>query len=325
MKTPLALSRSDPVGKPRRNAEEREGSWPSRAGRVWRAAPSGATPGRAGARGFTLIEMIGVMTLMAISVAVLTPSLAQRVSRMKGAAEDAEIAAIGEALVQYVTRYQQLPGARTWSGRVAALMNRSEKEVLYSIPEDVRTARVYLVHPSFTASVLMSSRDADPIWAQSAKGAAEFGEARILLLSVHRAGLTLPVSSGVATSEKAFINIWDWHLDPATRAPPVGWSSEWERNGDYLHVERINLDPRFRRVTFSNTETSESSPYLRVGNADLIQMGSRATFATRYLDGTFLRLYQDNPTADIPGPLQISHAVRDHVNFVYANSQWELR
>lgn len=159
-------------------------------------------------RGFTLIELIGVLAIMTLIAGVLTPSLAQRVSRTKAAEEKTEIAAIGDALLQYATIYQSIPGSGTWAAKAASMLGLSTAQVLYSIPEDTSTARVYLIHPSFQP-LTGSGAIGDPIWTQTGAGATQITNARVLILSMHRAGLTLPVSSGAAASVTAFDNIWN--------------------------------------------------------------------------------------------------------------------
>ena len=276
------------------------------------------------AAGFTLIEVIGVLAIMAIAAGVLTPSIAQRISRMRAAAEDSKLAAIGDALVEFTTLHQQIPGTDSWMSEVALLLGWSPQEVRFSIPQDSSTARVFLIHPSFSPANLSPAAHSGPIWTQGTEGTSQVRDARIVILSVHRSGLVLPLASGTAPSAAEFDRVWNWHPDSSTQAPPAGWPSSWEGHGDYLHVRRINFEPLFHRVTFSNAGFPDSIPSLQIGSDSPIALRNTPTFDALYLTGTTLRVYRGNPGSDSPGMLQLIHTVRGDVNFVYAHDQWSI-
>jgi len=279
---------------------------------------------RPAATGFTLIEVIGVLAIMAIAAGVLTPSIAQRISRMRSAAEDSKLATIGDAVVQFATLHQQIPGTDSWSAEVAQLLGWSPQEVRCSIPQDSSTARVFLIHPSFAPANIGSGSFSDRIWTQGTDGTSSVRDARILILSVHRSGLALPLSSGTAPSASEFDQVWNWYPDPSTQAPPSGWPSAWDGHGENLHVRRINFQPLFRRVTFSNAGFPDSIPSFQIGSGSPVRLRSTPTFDALYLTGTTLRVYRANPGSDSPGMLQLIHTLRGDVNFVYAHDQWSI-
>ena len=276
------------------------------------------------ASGFTLIEMMGVLTLLALTASVLTPGIASRISRQKGERDQAEIDAIGAAVVQSITARQEIPGATTWSARVAAVLGCPESEVLYSIPGEATTSRAYVIHPSFAPCASAGPASSDPLWTESAAGATTVGDARLMIVSVHREGLALPLKSGAASNANAFEAVWNWTYDPSTEAPPTGWPSNWSRNGRYLHVRRLHLGAHFRKVTFSNVMYGSAVPYIRVNEGTATRFASAATYDAFYLEGTTIRLYRANAGSETPGDLQVHHTVRDWVNFVYANQQWAV-
>ncbi len=280
------------------------------------------------AAGFSLIEMIGALALVGIFAAIVTPNLAQSVSRSNGAKEDERLVTLGDGLVDSILQTQVIPAPATWAAAVAKTTGLSSNEVRFVIPSDASTARVYLIDPSFapadiTASTLSSSPSTAALWTQSANGASTVSNARLLILSVHKPGLTLPVSSGFASSTTAFENIWNWTLDPRTDAPPAGWSSTWNGNGEYLHVRRINLLPYFHRLTFSNTEYPTESPYYRLGTSSAVLLNSSTGFDALYLRGSLVRVYAANNDSSTPGDLQITHTVTGSGNFFYADGAWE--
>lgn len=274
-----------------------------------------------GLSGFSMIEMIGVIAIMAIAAAVMMPNLAQRMSRQNGEKEDKMLDILGEGLIRYVQTYQVIPGANTWISSVASVTGLTTNEVRRVMPADSSTTRVYLIHPSFTPSSTSGGTFADPLWTQKVDGASAVTSPRILIVSVHKPGLTLPVTSGKATSTAAFDAIWDWVLDPTTEAPPSGWSSSWNGNGEYLHVERINLTPVFHRVTINNSEYPDLVPIYSVGSVGKAALDSEAAMDAYFIGNTLLRFYKDD---DNNNDLDISHSVTGTANFIYEGSQWRM-
>ncbi len=266
--------------------------------------------------GFTLIEMIGVVAIMAIAAAVLAPNLARRISRANGEKEDQTLVTLAESLVRSVRTTQTIPGANSWTTNIAAQTGLSANDVRYVNPSDTASARVFLFHSSFSPT---NSSGSDPVWTQGASGASSVTNAKILIISTHKSSLTLPVSSGRASSAAVFDAIWDWSFNATTKAPPSGWTGNWSDNGEYLHVQRVNLSSLFQLATFSNQHHPTNYPYYQVGSATASSMSTTNVLSAYYLEGSLLRVYFTNGTT-----LQMTHTLREGVNFVYESSRWRI-
>ncbi len=275
--------------------------------------------------GFSLMEMIGVLAIMAIVAAAVTPNLAQRMSRMHASREDQTLATLAEAVLRATTLHQAIPGPRDWVAQAGAVAGLGSPEIQYAVPGDPSTARVYLIHPGFAPATTSSGVFASPLWTQGAAGASSVANARILILGVHKRGLALPYVSGAAPSANAFDTVWNWHPNPATKEPPAGWPTEWQGNGEYLHVARLNFTPLFHRVTFSNTQYPDQAPYFQVGDLSATLLNTASTLDAFFLQNSFLRVYADNDGAARPETLHLSHTLLGGANFIYASDQWQLR
>ncbi len=266
---------------------------------------------------FSMIEMIGVLAIMTIVAAVLTPNVARQISRSNGDKEEAALKILAEGLVRYIEANQTIPGATTWTTNIANYTGMAVDEVRRVNPSDSSSGRVYLINPSFSPG----AGSASPIWTQSSTGAASVANATLIILSTHKSSLTIPVSSGVASSQSVFDAIWNWNFDLSTKSPPSGWNSSWTGNGEYLHVERINLAPLFQRVTFSNTDYPTNYPQRQVGTAAIGTLNSSAAIDAYYLKGTGFRLYKDS---DVGGGLDLTHILQTGVNFLYESNRWRI-
>jgi prepilin-type N-terminal cleavage/methylation domain-containing protein len=272
---------------------------------------------RSSSRGFSLIEMIGVLAIIAIVASVITPNLARRISRINGEKEDDTLAVLGDGLARYVKSYQVVPGANTWVTNVSTMTGLPVKQVRY-FNADTNNARVYLIHPTFVPTNAATS---DPLWTQASAGATLVSNARIIIVSSQKANLALPISSGKAASTAAFDAIWDWNFDPVTKAPPSGWPGSWTGNGEYLHVQRINLAGQFYRVTFSNSQYPSVYPLVQFGSASATTLNSTSAIDAYYIQSTPLRLYKDSGAGSA---LDLSYTVESAMNFLYESNRWRI-
>jgi len=279
---------------------------------------SRAAQSTGGASAFTLIEMIGVLAIIAIVAAIITPNLARRISRANGEKEDSVLSVLADGLIRAVRANQSIPGANSWVTNISTQTGLPLNEVRYVNPSVTANSRVYLIHPSFAPT---NAAGADPLWGQTSSGAASVTNAKFMIISVHKPGLALPVSSGRASSAAVFDAIWDWNFDPSTKAPPAGWPAAWTGNGEYLHVQRLNLLAEFNRITFSNAHYPSVYPSAQFGSGASTTLNTAAAIDAWYLDGTYLRLYKDSGAG---GALDLSHSIVAAMNFLYESNRWRI-
>jgi len=266
---------------------------------------------------FSLLEMIGVLAIIAIVAAIISPNLARRISRINGEKEDEKLAVIGEALLRSARTYQCIPGTSTWVTNVATMTGLPVNEIRY-VNADTNNARVYLIHPAFVPT---NAASIDPLWTQTSSGAVSVTNARLLIISSQKANLALPVSSGRASSAAAFDAIWDWNFDPVTKAPPSGWPASWNGSGEYLHVQRVNFAPVFYRLTFSNSQFPTAFPLVQFGSSASVTLNTTSAIDAFYIQSTYLRLYKDAVSG---GGLDLSYSAETAMNFLYESNRWRI-
>ncbi len=189
---------------------------------------------RAAAAAFTLIEMIGVLAIMAILASVLVPNVLRSMDRAAVRAEIATLAALGEQTKLHLrvngappnpaapdlTNPATLPTRASWCRDLGTLGDLAP----YDIAVNKRAlARVYLVDPSATPTP------------------------RVMLLSSMRAGLGLPANPLTSPQFDAIWNTADHDIPPDTSW--AGWSAWRTRDAansyfvyrEYLLIERVDL------------------------------------------------------------------------------------
>lgn len=177
------------------------------------------------AAGFSLIELIGVMAIMAILASVITPSVLKSIERASVVSEETTLALVGEQVRQYARTNLAAPAVATWNTTLAPYAGMSAGDLLVNKRQMNRS---YIIEPT-TAS-------------------------RVLIISSMRNGLAIPSAANI-TNTTQFSTIWN----TAPGAVPdqsswTGWNSwsgmhDVSNSVDYLVIQRISLVSDFQSYT----------------------------------------------------------------------------
>lgn len=202
--------------------------------------PAQLSPARAAAA-FTLIEMIGVLAIMAILASVIVPNVVRTMNRAAIDAEAKTLEALGEQVKLYVTERGTLPdptppvtgipataqdiaNLETWNSWCRDLGQFADLSIFDLAVTRRATRRVYLPDPA-------APPDRAP---------------RVIILSsmVADAGFQLPRRADVSTAA-LFQALWD---TPTDAIPTVNWADRprWAamfEGGRHFLIERVDLRP----------------------------------------------------------------------------------
>jgi prepilin-type N-terminal cleavage/methylation domain-containing protein len=217
---------------------------------------------------FTLIEMIGVMAIMAILAATLVPVSLRTI---EGAAVKAEAASLKE-LAQQIKFYARdigaLPGAGTWTADLTGPTRYTSLNATEVQTNIRKTQRLYVP---------------------------DVANQRALIISGMRSGVALPTSGQVLASFQA---VWD--TPPGSVPASAGWAAWNGSNAEFLLIERVNCRSELQTfpIGLKNASGTASASYLVAssGSNPTLLPGENSTEQLR--SGDRIRLFRQGAVLD---------------------------
>lgn len=208
-------------------------------------------------QGFTLIEMIGVLAIMAILAAVIAPNVVKQMQSARQDAEETNLRLLADGLVNYVLENRIIPqsgeGFGTWASNIATQTDLPVEKVYEN---DLGCSRRYWFDPSTNLNGLSDNSAAynqNTVSASSLSGYTTSSTAtaptnpRAMIISDLTPGCTNNILvSSVAHNASNFAAVWD----------QTGVLTE----SSTLKIERINFSQLFETVTL---QTGNGSLFAR--------------------------------------------------------------
>jgi prepilin-type N-terminal cleavage/methylation domain-containing protein len=253
-------------------------------------------------RGWTLIESIAVLAVIAILAAILVPPVIKRVDRAVWTRETAELDAYSDALKQSIIRTKSVPTYTNWASTIASQMSTPVSGVLTNAR---RYARTFLIDPT---------RNMTLPYTQTINGTGKPNNLRMMIVSSLAGALTIPTGE---PSSSDFDTLWN--------TPDGGTPAGWTISGDDLRIEKLDLEPLFHQVVlFNHDPTNVVAPFSvdrlatnTVASGTNPQAdGSTTGWKKYYLEGTDLWLLDSNYNP------RTRYLVRRSVSFVFESGAW---
>ena len=224
---------------------------------------------RAG-RGFSLIEILGVLAIMGILAGMLAPSVIRQIRQSQASGEDARLRQVGEAILATIQATETIPNpnvaandAAGWFSLARAYSSMPEDAFRYVYANNSSSERRYFLDPTLDAYLAGLSTpyqtppDGFPVTGFPA------GALRVLLVSSSRGTLNppapddavLPFAFGANLSGADQNELRNWNkifTGGVATVPPLPntpFGANWNGLGEFLHVQTIDLRTLFCKVT----------------------------------------------------------------------------
>lgn len=193
-------------------------------------------------RGFSLIEMIGVLAIIAILISAATPNVIKFIKNERYDAEELTVKEIGEALESFVLAKQIIPGNTGWADSLAAYANLSANNITNTLNGNRR----YIVHPNFSLGNFPASA---------------YNQDSLFLADDDISLSTRPLQAQILIVSNLYANL------PATTLTDAQFEATWNQTGaipagftinDSVSIERVSLNSFFYSVVF-NTASAPAS------------------------------------------------------------------
>jgi prepilin-type N-terminal cleavage/methylation domain-containing protein len=267
-----------------------------------------------GQHGFSLIEMLGVMTVLALLALALTPFLIKQFDRIAGEKETTQLRAFNQAFRRGVTITKTIPDENGWASMIATNLGISVDQVLNN---GRRVPRLFLIDPLLE----IGSLGAKLPYSQTITGSAvpASSSTRVMIIS----SISKPFSgiqintknlvSGSGLDPDTFSNIWN----AVEGALPTGWSSFiWPGKGEDLKIERIHLEDMFLQLNLNIDPPGETCLKYAIDQFPQIVVPNTTNWYAFFIDGTQVGLYQRDS-------LQYSEILHKSKSFYSGFCSWQ--
>jgi len=268
---------------------------------------------------FTLIEMLGVLAIVAILATVILSTTTRRLDIIAGNLETTNLANYAAALQNSILRTRRIPGpGRTdWATNIASELGASVSSVTNN-PRNL--LRCFLIDPNIQIGVngggLPYQQSIAGSVITNGSGLVVQPNVRVMILTSLGAALPSAVINA-SLSVAQFQNIWT-NQDGSIPTDAI-WSGF--KSGDDLKVQRINLDSLFVQLVLYNYPPFSTNPpgryaidHLATNSVPNATIGMDAYF----LRNTILGLYEDPA---VPDP-QAEQILSRDASFVYIQQVW---
>lgn len=257
---------------------------------------------RGGANSFTLLEMLGVMAVMAILASVTVPPMIRSLQNAQSVNEDKNLEEIGRALCEAIKAEGQVPdpgalatattsGNKGWVAMAAPYCSMASEAIQYVYPGRTETERRFyiLTINGATQTILSPTSYNVPStgWITSVGGNwPEIQTSFLILISSSKPDylLACPANSGTATYTT-------WANLPGS-SDAVRWAKEWVKKaadgvysatetqivdtswtdkGQFLHVKVIPMNNLIASVSFSTPPPPGSGVGMRIRDYSTIE------------------------------------------------------
>lgn len=250
-------------------------------------------------RGFTLIEFVGVIAIIAILAGYGLVSAQRTLIENRRTAEESSLKGIAAGLSNVVKQALSVPSSSTWSTAVAAQLNRSLNEILTN---SLGNRRTVLVDPTFQIGSPALPFSALP-YTQTIAGSREPRNLNFIILS--------SLDAPLPTSGLTFSNLWN----SADEALPSGWPTSWKGSAADLKRERVTLTGLFYRLILNNLDATNSASWsMGTGTTNAISPNSRKELWI--VDGTSVDLHNAG------GGLFARDILHADASYIYMAGRW---
>ncbi len=227
--------------------------------------------------GFSLMETIGVLAIIAICVGIMVPPILTKIFDAHRVAEGNDLYNISEVLKEEILDKKYIPSTNDWASFISQRLGLPPEKINKSI-------RIMVVDPMLQ----ISSPTGKFPYTQTTNGTLFPKQTRIMFLSnlsINPNSLSVPTD--FVTDASKFQLVWD---TPELSIPPF-FGSAWIGKGKYLKIQRMDIASLFYRLVIQ--VRGSGGAYISIDGSQPFATPSTNKF---YFKGTVVGLYDKTGT-----------------------------
>ena len=252
-----------------------------------------------GEPGFTLLEVIGVVALLAILASLLTPAMIQSMDQAAKVRDASEVKTMADALQSAVRRHAQIPDTNYMPAFIAAEMGVAASQV---ITNSRGIPRLFLADPLLTlgTGALPYDQTLNP---RGITNGLPRSNLRVIIFS--SLGPLLPEAKKIDFNTA-------WATPDSTT--PADWTA-WPGQGSDLTIQRLDFTALFHRLILNNQAGAGTSPNFSIESGGVASgpIPVSSIYDAWYLDKTVVSLFYASG-------LQLKAVVSEDVSYFYDTS-----
>ncbi|MGC8989554.1 MAG: type II secretion system protein, partial [Verrucomicrobiia bacterium] len=248
---------------------------------------------------YTLIELVGVLAIIAILGLIVTENVLEKIKRQARKTEGDNLATMADAMRRSVVRTKSIPGAGNMPARIAEELSLPVSKLLTT---QFRQTRYFFMHPDFRVGTNLTSTLP---YTQTVLGSTrEPTNCQALIISS-----VGPLEEDLIPAEMdgaTFTNLWNT-------------SEDWDALARDVKLQRIEFRDLFHRIVLNNLDSTRNAPFSVESTNTLTSIAPGGRFETWFIDTTALNLHMVVGTGV---QLQTREIIREDVSYVFENGRW---
>jgi prepilin-type N-terminal cleavage/methylation domain-containing protein len=273
---------------------------------------------RQGTRGFSLIEMIGVLAVIGILAALLVPAVIREMDQAARTRDAAELNGMATALQSYIQRTGYIPGTNGTSNLVSVLATEMAVSSNQIALGSRNVARAFLINPN----LWIANGQLPYTQSQATNGTGTYITNNGVSVAVPGTNLQLMIISSLDVALPAIINFADAWTTPSGTVP-LTWTG-WTGNSNDLQIQRVDFTHLFHRVILNPIDTNMYGSFALVSGTNVSATNYYVTTVLSnswYLQGTAVRLCDTN-NATHTNFMETMAVIQSDTSYVYENGTW---
>ncbi len=257
-------------------------------------------------RGFSLLQLVGALAIMAILAMMLIPSVIQQLNSANATKEAANLVEFRKAWCQAILLNKAISNYPAIPDQIASQM-AVPLTAIKTTPQG--RSRVFLVDPALSLPRTGGPTNLPFIQSSNNGLTGPPKSARIMILSV-LSGTNPPVASGVPAAN-VFDAIWNTAANSIPHLPAAGWPA----SGRDICIERINVEPLFNQLILINHDSTNSATFsIDSTNTTAVPLGGLG-WNNFYFSGSVVGLCSNT----IP---ETRYVLSRSISYVFENGAW---